>query len=80
MLVADYTKGVTGDPIRMSQMERDRIEERVASELAPVLLERLPRGEAELSALLESGQALAGRMGWDRVCEREFLGAVGGGS
>ncbi len=76
LLVADYTRDVGPDPLHLTQARRDVIEERVAEELAPILIDRLPRTDNDRLRLLETGQALAARMGWDRVCEKEFLPAL----
>lgn len=76
LLVADFTQSDTHDPVGLSRSELHAIEERVLSQLAIALAERLPRTDAERARLLEIGGALAERMGWDRVVEDHFLPAV----
>lgn len=76
LLVADYTDVDVPDPLHMTQAQRDAIEERVAERVSKELVSRLPTSVADRARLLEVGQALAERMGWDRVCEHDFLPAL----
>lgn len=78
LLIADFTSIPVERPLEMSREDRDRIEEAVVEQIAPALMSRLPANENDRMALLERGQRLASDMGWDRVCEREFLPALRG--
>ena len=51
----------------MTQAERDRIEERVAAEVAEELMRRIPWTDRQRQALVQSGQGLVAKMGWDQV-------------
>lgn len=77
VIVADYTRldrPMTIDELRaMTQAQRDRVEERVAAEVAAELHRRLPRSEADYRRLLESGRELAEQMGWERVIADDLL-------
>ncbi len=71
VIVADYTKldrPMTMDELRaMTQQQRDKLEDRVAREVATELHRRLPRSEADAKRLLETGRELADGMSWDTV-------------
>ncbi len=71
VIVADYTaldRPMSIEELRaMTQQQRDRIEERVAAEVAVELFRRLPRNEADARRLLETGGELADGMSWDTV-------------
>lgn len=71
VIVADYTildRPMSIEELRaMTQQQRDKIEERVAAEVAAELFARLPRNEAEARRLLETGGELADGMSWDTV-------------
>jgi len=76
LLVADFTRSDTHDPVGLSRSELHAIEERVLARLASALNERLPRDDERRRRLLEVGGALALRLGWDRVCEEHYLPAI----
>lgn len=71
VLVADYTgldRSMTvTELLSMTQQQRDKLEDRVARDVARELHRRLPRNEAELRRLLETGRELALGMSWDTV-------------
>jgi len=77
VLEADFT--TLDQPMDIPQLlgltiaQRDRIEAREAARLAGILVERLPRDEKALAALIASGQAQADRMSWERVVEDYLL-------
>lgn len=77
VIVADFTK--LDSPRSIDQLkamdftQRDRIENRVARELARELMHRLPWTEDRRQKLLTSGQSLVKRMGWDQVIEESLL-------
>ena len=79
VVIADYTRGVPGDPLALTQRERDEHEDRVAERVAREILRRLPAGDADREAMLREGQTLALRMGWDRVCADFFLPMISTG-
>jgi len=76
LLVADYTAEEPAEPLKVTQADRDREEERIAAAIAKTLLGRLPKSWDDRQALLEEGQKLAERMNWTRVCEEMFLPAL----
>lgn len=59
--------------MNLSAEQRNRVESAEYGRLAKLIVEKLPRDEANLSRLLESGYALARRMSWQRVVEEYFL-------
>jgi len=71
VIVAEYTvldRPMSIDELRaMTQQQRDKIEERVAAEVAAELFARLPRNEADAARLLKTGGELADGMSWDTV-------------
>jgi hypothetical protein len=77
VLIADYTRldrGYTLDALlKMTQAQRDPIEQRISGEVAADLYNRLPRSDADRKKLLESGQKLAKAMGWDFIVEHHLL-------
>jgi hypothetical protein len=79
VLVADFTQldheMSTDQLLAMTHAERDRIERRVAGDVARELMRRLPRDAAARKRLLQAGQTLVSRMNWDRVLESK-LGPV----
>lgn len=77
VLQADFTRldhPLSIDQLKaMTRTQRDQLEQRVANELAPRLYAALPRTDAQRAALIESGQALARRMGWDQIVQHSLL-------
>jgi hypothetical protein len=77
VLVADYVAldrpRTIDELLHLGQAERDVIEQRVAQEIARELLQRVPRDDAGRRKLLESGQALVGRLGWDEVLRQHLI-------
>ena len=61
------------DLLAMTAAWREAVEERVSRDLAGELADRLPRDDEDRLALMESGQALAAKMTWDRVAEDALL-------
>lgn len=77
VIVADFTKldreWSIDELLKMTQAQRDQVERRVAAEVADQLLERLPRDDRSRRALLETGQKLVKRLGWDQVLESRLI-------
>jgi hypothetical protein len=80
VLVGDYTQldrewegRSIEELLRMTQADRDRVERRVAAELADELMKRLPRDDESRRGLLIAGQKLVKRLGWDRVLEERLI-------
>ncbi len=59
--------------LRMDRRERDAIEQKVAGEVARRVYDALPRDDQQRRRLIEGGQALVARMGWDQVLEEGLL-------
>jgi glycosyltransferase involved in cell wall biosynthesis len=59
--------------LHMDQSQRDVIEQRVAAEVADQLMARLPFTDESRTALLESGQKLVDRLGWDQVLQSKLI-------
>ncbi len=77
VICADFTElrqPMTMEEARAIDQEfRDRIEERVAREVADELVDRLPQDDEACAAMIESGQRLVARMGWDQVIEESLI-------
>ena len=76
VLIVDFGDHQHADPAAMTPGELAAIEDPRCAEIAEELDRRLPRTDAERDAMLRKGQALAGEMTWDRVCQREFIPAL----
>ena len=57
----------------MNQPQRDGVEEAVARQVADTIMQRLPNTDDHRRLMIESGQALVGKMGWDQVLEDGLL-------
>jgi len=77
VISADFTKldrHMSIDDLKgMGRGDRDRIEERVAGEIAAELMQRVAWSDSEREKLLGIGQQLIKKMGWDRVIEDSLL-------
>jgi hypothetical protein len=76
VLPGEFTHPDVADPIHMTAHERDLQEEKVCRALAEELWKRLPKSDADRERYLALGQKLAERMGWDAVCESDFVPAL----
>jgi len=77
VIVADFTN-VPGDPSidelkNMSADRRNQVEGVEAARIADVLMQRLPTDDAGRRTLIEQGQALVRKMGWDQVCSESLI-------
>ena len=80
VLVADYTQ-IDGeqdiDQLKaMTADQRDRIERRVAAVVADQLVQRLPADDEARRALIQSGQKLVRKMGWDQVVQHKLAAVL----
>ncbi len=77
VIVADFTspgKGMTiNDLMEMDRLQRDRVEEEVAGRVVDDLLHLLPFDDDARSKLIETGQKLLKKMGWDTVVKDGLL-------
>jgi len=77
VIVADYTDlnvTPTIDQLQNQGAElRDPIEHRVAEQIADQLMQTLPADDAAREKLIESGQTMVAKMGWDQVVENRLL-------
>ena len=77
VIQADFTQLDHPQPIdqllAMTQAERDRCEQPVAAEVARLLMKYLPQTDKQREKLIQSGQALVARMGWDQVIQDGLL-------
>jgi len=79
VLLADYTAlgnhpyHDIEDLLQINRQVRDRIEATEGARLAREILERLPRNEAELDAMIREGYRLAYNMSWDVVVRKYLL-------
>ncbi|MBI1335987.1 MAG: hypothetical protein GC164_03390 [Phycisphaera sp.] len=77
VIVADYIRGQDHHAVdtlkQIGRSQRDAVEKEVSRELAREIVKRLPRNDAQLKALIASGQKLVKKMGWDQVCQQELL-------
>jgi len=79
-IIADYTAdGEYADCeslLKIGRAERDRIEEKVAGEVADEILMLLPKSEAETATMIETGWRIAKNMSWDVVVSRHLWPAM----
>lgn len=61
------------DLLHFSQNERDYIESRVCAEVSDEIMKRLPIDDETRQQLLDSGQAVVKKMGWDAVLENKMI-------
>lgn len=79
VIIADYTQLNDGQQwtmdslLNMTQTQRDEIGQHVAQRTAELLLERLPRNDADRQRLLETGARIAGEMDWDHIVRDGML-------
>jgi hypothetical protein len=71
VVVGDFTQ-IPGEHsleelLAMGRSARDAVEATEAAEVAATIMERLPWTDAQRAQLIESGQALVRKMGWDQV-------------
>jgi hypothetical protein len=77
-IVADYTNLTPGkfsdieDMLQINQSVRDRIEATESEKVAMQICSRLPKNEAEIESMIQSGYELAKKMSWDIVV-RDYL-------
>jgi len=80
-VIADYTRLPEGYDtleriLQVGMSERGRVEEAEAARVAGEILKRLPRDDAAIERLLDSGYRLAQHMGWDAVARQYVLPAI----
>lgn len=77
VVVADFTQLPDQRSIEqllaMDRTERDRIEGIEAVHVARQIIERLPWSDEKRRKLIDSGQELVARMGWDQVIENKLV-------
>jgi hypothetical protein len=61
------------DAVHVGQPQRDQIERAEAARLADLVMQRLPRDEAQLASVMQRGFELAKLMSWNHVVEDYFL-------
>ncbi len=62
--------------LSIDQPYRDKLEVRVAKEIADDLIQRLPKSPEDKAKLVESGYELASKMTWEVVAKNYFLPAI----
>jgi hypothetical protein len=79
VIIADYTR-LTDSPrddvedlVQIDRQVRDGIESAESARVAREIMERLPRNEAEIRELIDSGYRLACNMSWDVVVRKYLL-------
>lgn len=65
------------DLLTLSVEQRDRIETVEGRRLAPLLVDSLPRIDADLQELIDTGYELARKMSWEHVVQDYFLPSLG---
>jgi len=79
VIVADYTNLQTQnyadieDMLHIDHATRDRIEVSESQKVAMQICSRLPKNEAEIADMIESGWRLAQNMSWDAVVENYLM-------
>jgi hypothetical protein len=79
VIVADYVS-IDGDEfpdiedlLRIDRSVRNRVEAAESKKVAEQICSRLPKSEAEIESMIESGYALAKNMSWDAVVNNYLL-------
>lgn len=62
--------------LNMTWVERNVVENREAARIAEELMQRIPLDNDSRKALIDSGQALVKKMGWDQVVQNKLLGVL----
>jgi len=80
-VIADYTRlpeepDTVEEMLKIGMVERGQVEEVEAARVAAEILKRLPRDDAAIERLLDSGYELAQHMGWDAVAREYVLPAI----
>ncbi len=77
VLVADFTQldqaRTIDELLNMSRTERDRLENVECARIADELMRRIPVSNDDRKALLQSGQKLVKKMGWDQVVRDKLV-------
>jgi hypothetical protein len=77
VIVADFTRLEHDlswqDLLHFTQAERTYIEQKVCAEVADDIMRRLPFDDDGRRRLLESGQAIVHKLGWDQVLENKMI-------
>jgi hypothetical protein len=81
-IVADYTNLINNeyteikDILQINRSVRDRIEANESERVAMQICSRLPKNEAEVESMIQTGYELAGNMSWDIVVKNYLLHAL----
>ena len=77
VLEADFTQldedWSTPQLLAMTREERDALEQQIAADVARDLFSRLPEDDDDRKRLIDSGQKLVKKMGWDQVLEAKLV-------
>jgi hypothetical protein len=82
IITADYidSTGPSGGDVKellaMDREMRNEVEQIEARKIAEQILLRLPKSDAEIEKLLESGYRIARNMSWDIVVTRQLLASL----
>jgi len=81
VIITDYTDldepaAEIEELLRIDQTKRNHVEQRVARRIAEQILRTLPRDNAHMEKLIETGYQMASKMNWDVVARDYFLPAV----
>jgi len=69
----DWLARTVEDLLAISIPQRDQIETAEGRRVAPLLVDSLPRTDAQLQELIDDGYDLARRMSWEHVVQDYFL-------
>ena len=80
IIIADYVTAERRMKIeqilKIDKSERDAIEARQAKRIAKELLDKLPRNQADIESLLNSGSQIAQKITWQNILQDYFLPAI----
>lgn len=81
VIIADYTDyraptDTIQEYLNISRAQREALGERVAYDVAELILKRLPRTHPDCAGFIERGYELATKMSWDVVAKDYFLPAM----
>jgi hypothetical protein len=77
IVTADYIKleedRTLEELLAMGQRDREEIDQRVSAEVAHKILQALPTTDKATQAMIDEGQKLVAKMGWDQIVEDQLM-------
>jgi predicted transposase YbfD/YdcC len=68
------------DLLQIDREQRDKIEHNVSEKVAMQICSRLPKNQAEVETMIQTGWSLAEKMSWDMVVKNYMLPSLANAS